>query len=132
MTYLLDTHTLIWAIVDPAKLSASVKELIEDPTEHIVLSTISLWEISLKYRLGKLKMEGITPDGILDICHQMDIEILPLNPLICSTYHRLNANHHHDPFDRMLIWLALSQKMTILSADRTMSLYESEGLQIIW
>lgn len=132
MTYLLDTHTLIWAIIEPDKLSDTVKSILENPAENIVVSAITFWEISLKYRLGKLEMEQITPEDLIEVSKQMDIEMLPLDPLLCATYHLLKANYHNDPFDRMLIWLAINQKMTILSKDRTLKMYASEGLQIVW
>jgi hypothetical protein len=132
MTYLLDTHTLIWAITEPDKLSDTVKSLIENPSEHMVVSAITFWEISLKYRLGKLQMDQISPEELIDVCKRIDLEILPIDPWLCATYHQLKANYHSDPFDRMLIWLAISQKMTILSKDGMMKMYESEGLQIFW
>ncbi len=132
MTYLLDTHTLIWAITEPDKLSNTVKSLIENPSEHMVVSAITFWEISLKYRLGKLQMDQTSPEELIDVCKRMDLEILPIDPWVCATYHQLKANYHGDPFDRMLIWLAISQKMTILSKDGMMKMYESEGLQIFW
>jgi PIN domain nuclease of toxin-antitoxin system len=132
MTYLLDTRTLIWAITEPDKLSDTVKSLIENPAEHIVVSAISFWEISLKYRLGKLQMDQISPEALMDVCKQIDLEMLPLDPWVCASYHQLKADYHGDPFDRMLIWFAIIRKMTILSKDRMLKMYESEGLQVIW
>jgi PIN domain nuclease of toxin-antitoxin system len=132
MNYLLDTHTLIWAITEPEKLSARARQLIESPEQHVVVSAVTFWEISLKYALGKLILEDAEPEDFPRICLQMDIEILPLEPKICAGYHRLKVFHHKDPFDRMLIWLAKSENYTIVSKDKLMELYRSEGVPVIW
>lgn len=132
MSYLLDTHTLIWAITAPEKLSEQVRQLIEKPENHLVVSAVTFWEISLKYALGKLMLEQISPDDFPKLCRQMDIEILPLSPEICATYHQLGVFHHKDPFDRMLVWLAKCGNFTILSKDESMMLYQSEGVSVIW
>jgi PIN domain nuclease of toxin-antitoxin system len=132
MTYLLDTHTLIWAITQPEKLSNKVRKLIETPEIRMVVSAITFWEISLKYALGKLILENVLPEDFPEICKQMDIEILPLDAGICATYHRLGSLHHKDPFDRMLIWLAKTENLTILSKDDVIKLYEPEGVRVIW
>jgi PIN domain nuclease of toxin-antitoxin system len=132
MNYLLDTHTLIWAITEPEKLSARARQLIESPEQQVVVSAVTFWEISLKYALGKLLLEKVEPDDFPGLCRQMDIKILPLEPKICAGYHRLKVFHHKDPFDRMLIWLAKCENYTIISKDEQMKLYQSEGVLIIW
>jgi len=124
-TYLLDTHTLIWAITEPNKLSNSVRKLLEEPEQHIVVSAITFWEISLKYALGKLLLENVIPENFPKLCQQMDMEILPLNTTVCATYHQLGVFYHKDPFDRMLIWLAKCENFTILSKNEYIKRYES-------
>ena len=132
MKYLLDTHTLIWSIVDPNKLSKKVKELIEAPENQIFVSTISFWEISLKASIGKLTLENVAPEDFPALCAQMDISVLSLDSITSSTYHQLKATHHRDPFDRMLIWQAKQLNVAILSKDEYIKMYESEGVQVIW
>ena len=132
MNYLLDTHTLIWAITAPQKLSKTAKDLIESPEQHIIVSAITFWEISLKYSIGKLALENISPEDFPNICHEMDLEVLPLDPETCATYHNLRAKHHKDPFDRMLIWLAKTQDFALVSKDESVRLYESEGISVVW
>lgn len=132
MKYLLDTHTLIWSIVDPNKLSKKVKELIEAPENQIFVSTISFWEISLKASIGKLTLENVEPEDFPALCAQMDISVLSLDSITSSTYHQLKATHHRDPFDRMLIWQAKQLNVAILSKDEYIKMYESEGVQVIW
>ena len=132
MKYLLDTHSLIWAITEPKKLSAKARALIESSDEHIMVSAITFWEISLKYSIGKLHLENIAPEDFPSICQRMDIEILPLDAAVCANYHKLNAFFHKDPFDRMLIWLAKSQNFALISRDETVKLYESIGITVVW
>ncbi len=132
MNYLLDTHTLIWAIADSKKLSKRAKELIEDSSCHILVSAISFWEISLKHSIGKLQLGSISPEDFPILCQKMDFEVLSIDPDTCSTYHFLEAKYHKDPFDRMLLWLAKSQNFSIISKDENLKLYASEGLSIVW
>ncbi len=132
MIYLIDTHTLIWAITEPGKLSSKVRNILESPETHVMVSAITFWEISLKYSLRKLLLENLKPEDFPEICKEIDIEILPLNGEICATYHQLKASFHKDPFDRMLIWQAKSLKIPILSKDESIRQYEADGITVIW
>jgi PIN domain nuclease of toxin-antitoxin system len=132
MKYLLDTHTLIWLITKKEKLSAKVAKIIENPENEIAVSAISFWEISLKYSLGKLQLEGGTPENIYESVEILAFDMIPLSPKICNTFHHLTGNYHRDPFDKMLIWLAISDNYTLLSCDPAIQLYQSEGLKILW
>lgn len=132
MKYLLDTHTLIWAITDPNKLSSKVREIIENPENQVFVSTISFWEISLKASIGKLSLENVEPEDFPALCTQMDIAVLSIDSITSSTYHQLKATHHRDPFDRMLIWQAIHLNIAILSKDEYIKMYESEGVKVIW
>ncbi len=130
MTYLLDTHYLIWAITDTKKLSKKVKDIIVSPDHRIVASTISFWEISLKSSLNKIQLTGFSPEDIPDLCLQMGFDTETLSSHDSSTYHQLTAVHHKDPFDRMLIWQAISNDYTLISADSNVKKYVSAGLKI--
>jgi len=132
MTYLLDTHTLIWAIIDTSKLSPRVREILETPEHQIMASVVSFWEISLKYALGKMTIKHVMPEDFPVFCEKMDFITLPLDAETCANYHQLQAFYHKDPFDRMLIWQAKSLGMPILSKDEKIKLYESEGISVIW
>ena len=130
MTYLLDTHYMLWAIGDSKRLSKKVKEAIVNPECRIVISTISFWEISLKSALGKLEITGFSPEDLPAACLQIGFEIERLSEKDSSTYHKLKANHHKDPFDRMLIWQAMNNDYTLVSIDKDVKKYKSEGLKI--
>jgi PIN domain nuclease of toxin-antitoxin system len=132
MSYLLDAHTLIWTIIEPEKLSDKVTHLLENPKNDILVSSVTFWEISLKYSLGKLDLQGIVPDDLPKIAQEMGFGYLPLIPEDASRYYSLKADWHRDPFDRMLIWQAINNDLTLLSKDRIVAQYSSIGLKVIW
>ncbi len=68
MIYLLDTYYMLWTIADSKKLSKKAKEIITDPDNSIIVSTISFWEVSLKSSLGKLEITGFAAEDLPDAC----------------------------------------------------------------
>jgi PIN domain nuclease of toxin-antitoxin system len=131
MSYLLDTHYLIWAIVDSKKISKKIKDLISDAEQQIFVSTISFWEVALKSSMGKIEIAGFQPEDIPEICTNIGFEIIELSAADSSSYHHLKASDHKDPFDRMLIWQAIRNGYTLISADAQVNKYRSEGLNIL-
>lgn len=130
MTFLLDTHYLLWAIADTKKLSKAVKVILADPDHQIIVSAISFWEVSLKCALGKLDIPGFSPEDLPGACMQTGFTIQALSPEDSSTYHQLKAAHHRDPFDRMLIWQAIRNHFILISMDDQVKKYRSEGLKL--
>jgi PIN domain nuclease of toxin-antitoxin system len=131
MRYLLDTHYLIWAIVDSKKISKKIKDLISDSEQEIFVSTISFWEVALKSSIGKIEIAGFHPEDIPRICTKIGFDIIELSAADSSSYHHLKASYHKDPFDRMLIWQAIRNGYTLISADDQVNKYRSEGLNIL-
>ncbi len=131
MNYLLDTHYMLWALTDTKKLSKKIKDEITHPENRIIISTVSFWEVSLKASIGKLEIVGFSPEDLPDACMQMGFEIEPLGPGESSSYHKLRATYHKDPFDRMLIWRAICNDYIFISADNHVKKYTSEGLRIL-
>jgi PIN domain nuclease of toxin-antitoxin system len=131
MTYLLDTHYLLWAITDSKKISKKIRDLISNPEQAIVISTVSLWEISLKSAIGKMEISGFQPEDIPEICTKIGFEMIELSVADNCSYHHLKASHHKDPFDRMLIWQAIRNNYILVSADKEINKYKSDGLNIL-
>ena len=131
MIYLLDTHYMLWALADTRKIPTSTKNIITNPDHTILVSSISFWEVSLKSSLGKLKITGFSPEDLPGACQQMGFEIESLSAEDSSTYHLLKATWHRDPFDRMLIWQAIRNEYTLVSADDDVKKYVSEGLKVL-
>lgn len=130
MNYLLDTHYMLWAIADTKKLSKKVKEILIDPDHSVIISVISFWEVSLKSALGKLQITGFTPEDLPGACLQTGFDIKDLSAEDSSTYHRLKATYHKDPFDRMLIWQAIRNEYSLISVDANIKKYTLEGLKV--
>ena len=132
MSYLLDTHTFIWAITEPQKLSSIAKKVLTNTDNEVLVSAVSFWEISLKYSIGKLMLEGYGPEDFPQAALATGFKIIPLMAETTSSYHQLKAAYHRDPFDKMLIWQAIQLNLTLISCDENVHKYESEGLKVIW
>src|SRR3989339_395130 len=125
MNYLLDTHTLIWALVSPEKLSLKVKKIILDNTSWI--SVVSFWEISLKYTIGKLNLQNVKPDEIRESSIKTGFTVLDLDSETAATFYKLPRIKNKDPFDLMLAWQAISGNFTLLSKDKGFDIYRLSG-----
>jgi PIN domain nuclease of toxin-antitoxin system len=132
MNYLLDTHTLLWTLFSPERLGKKAAECILNADVSVAVSVVSFWEISLKFALGKLELVGVVPDEIPALVRNSGLDILPISETDAATFHRLPSQEHKDPFDRLIIWQAISRKMTIISIDRAFPAYQNLGLKIIW
>ena len=132
MNCLLDTHTFLWAAFTPNKLSARAKKEIRSAENQVYLSTISFWEISLKFSMGKIELEDCQPDDMPSIAEQMRIEVIQPTALETASFHRLPKLQHKDPFDRMIIWQAIQQPLVLISKDGDFPEYGQFGLKVIW
>ena len=133
MKLLLDTHALLWSIIEPDRLSPEARSAITDPASQVVVSAVSFWEISIKTALGKLRLEEVTPEQLVDFAQQQGFELLPHDPRLAASFSRLPvAPQHRDPFDRMLVWQAISLGYTLVSRDRKIAEKQTEGLRILW
>jgi PIN domain nuclease of toxin-antitoxin system len=133
MIYLLDTHAFIWATLDTARLSKKAKEIISDRNNEIFVSTVTFWEISLKASIGKLTFDKIDIKDFPQYAGEMGFTIMALGQRETITFHELPLKENHkDPFDRMLIWQAITNDMVLLSKDTLLMHYEENGLRILW
>lgn len=130
MKYLLDTHYFLWSILNSVKLPKAVKDLIVNQQNQVFISSITLWEISLKTSIGKLKIEGFSPADLPGLCSKLNFEIAALSEAESSTYHLLKADYHKDPFDRMLIWQSITKGYTLVTTDEKVKKYATEGLKL--
>jgi PIN domain nuclease of toxin-antitoxin system len=133
MIYLLDTHTFIWAVLKTSNLGKKTKEIISNKNNEICVSTVSFWEISLKTRMEKFLFGNINTRDFPQYARDMDFTIIDLQEKESISFHELPLKENHkDPFDRMLIWQAMSKNMTILSKDNLFEQYREDGLKLIW
>ena len=129
MRLLLDTHTLLWALAEPRRLPARVAELITAPTNVVLVSAASAWEIATKYRLGRLPGAGPIVAGFLAHLARLRAEELPVRSL-----HALQAGNfvveHRDPFDRMLAAQAVIEGVPLVTDDPAFSAFPE--LKTLW
>ncbi|BEN62493.1 MAG: type II toxin-antitoxin system VapC family toxin [Serratia marcescens] len=115
---LLDTHALLWWLIDDACLGANAKRQIADPGNAVYVSAASIWEISIKQAQGKLAL----PEDIFAIIEAEDFLSLPMDAFHCQQAGQLPP-YHQDPFDRMLIAQAQAEGLTLISADAVFPQY---------
>jgi len=115
---LLDTGLLLWWVANSESLSEQARALISDPENTVFVSAVSLWEISLKESLGKLRV----PSDFDDKLASESFESLPLTGPQTRQVARLPW-HHRDPFDRMLVAQAQVEKLALLTADNRLAAY---------
>lgn len=132
MKYLIDTHIVLWLLFNPAKISDDKLSILEDPENEIYVSSLSFWEISLKYGLGKLDLSGVLPQDLPELVQKMDINILETHAEEFTGYHKLaRVDKHKDPFDRMIIWQAICHDFVLISVDNKFKVYTKFGLKIL-
>jgi PIN domain nuclease of toxin-antitoxin system len=117
MAFLLDTHTLLWAIHSPEKLTSSTIDIISDLDQRVVVSAISVYEINNKYRLGKLTDYAVVAENIENLLKKMEVEELPLT-VSHANFAASMSWGHRDPFDRMLAAQAILENLILLTNDR--------------
>ncbi|MDQ4078482.1 MAG: type II toxin-antitoxin system VapC family toxin [Chloroflexota bacterium] len=127
MKLLLDTHIFIWAFAEPHKLSADVRDVVENPTNNLILSVVSVWEMQIKVQLGKLNLPVPVREFVEVQRHLNHIESLPVLEPHIWTLGTLPM-HHRDPFDRLLIAQAMTEQCKLVSADPIFALYPVQRL----
>jgi len=124
MNLLLDTHTFLWFIDDNLKLSDRLKNIIEDTNNISYLSIASLWEMSIKFNLGKLTLDPNYEDFVEREIVTSTIQLLNIE----LKHIRVNSTlpfHHRDPFDRLIIAQSIVEEMPIVSVDSAFNKYSA-------
>lgn len=123
MKILLDTHYLLWWLGATPELGVQARSLISDPKNVIFFSTVSLWELRIKEGLGKIEL----PKSFTEVLSQEAFEALPVGVKHTEALRGMPL-HHRDPFDRMLIAQAQTEKLTLLTKDRMIASYDVDHL----
>lgn len=123
MTLLLDTHVLIWAAQNPARLSPAAHDALVDPSATVLVSAASAWEISIKRGQGRLTFPTVTRE----LLTRMRMAPLPIT-LMHAAEVRLLPDLHTDPFDRMLVAQARVEGSVLVSRDPQVRAYDVRTL----
>lgn len=122
MNLLLDTHIFLWFVNDNPRLSDRLNSLIEDENNSIYLSLASLWEMSIKYNLGKLTFDSSYEEFVETEINQSNINLLEIK----LEHFYINATlplHHRDPFDRLIIAQSIAENISIVTVDSAFEKY---------
>ncbi|RRA48809.1 type II toxin-antitoxin system VapC family toxin [Acidipila sp. EB88] len=128
MRYLLDTHTLLWTVLDPSHLSETVRSLVEAPQNQVYVSAASSWEIATKYRLGKLPVAEPLLQGFEEQLEHAGFSLLSITSEQARLAGSFDAKHR-DPFDRVLAAQAILEELVLLSLDQQLDQF---GVRRIW
>ena len=128
MRALLDTHTLLWWILEDPALSQTARETIAETSNTILVSAASAWELAIKFRLGKLPRAADLVSNFLSEVEHEGFQLLPI-----SAEHGIRAGllagPHKDPFDRMLIAQSQAENTPIISNE---IVFENYGIRRLW
>ena len=122
MNLLLDTVTFLDSALAPRDISARARDLILDPGNDLFVSTVSFWEVAIKYSIGKLALPESPDQFLRKIRGKLGAQILPLDEESALHVMRLPMLHR-DPFDRILICQAIVNGMVFLTSDSRISQY---------
>jgi PIN domain nuclease of toxin-antitoxin system len=133
MKYLLDTHSFIWAVQETQNLGKAAQEIMIDWENDIYVSTVSFWEISLKVSIHKFAFAGLDITYFPKYAKDMGFAIHDMLEEEAITFCGLPLKENHkDPFDRMLIWQAITYGFILISKDTKFDQYKENGLKMIW
>jgi PIN domain nuclease of toxin-antitoxin system len=123
VNYLLDTHILLWTLVDPDKVPGPMRRLLEDRANRVWFSAVSIWEIAIKHSLGRDDFP-VEPATIWKAARETGLEELAV-----TAEHAVGVDTlpwlHRDPFDRLLAAQARAEGMKLLSMDPDVNAYFS-------
>jgi len=125
---LLDTHTLLWAVDDPGHLGSRAVVELQAPTNELVLSAGSIWELAIKVGAKKLALSLPYRQWVSQAIADLGLTILPISVEHADVQSELPF-HHRDPFDRMLVAQSLYEQMPLVSVDPQLDAY---GIIRIW
>jgi PIN domain nuclease of toxin-antitoxin system len=129
MKVLLDTHGLLWAVLNPESLSLTARDIVQNQNNTILVSAASAWEIATKVRLGKLPKAIEFEMRFIEIVVEVaQYTLLPISTEVSLRAGRLVAAHK-DPFDRMIAAQALDLDIDVISIDTKLDAF---GVRRIW
>jgi PIN domain nuclease of toxin-antitoxin system len=125
MRILLDTHIFYWLFYDQHKLPSAARTILDD-ADAVFVSAVSLWEIAIKVRVGKLNADISELMSSLEAANLIELPVLARHTPLVSTL----PLHHADPFDRLLIAQAITEPLHLLTADPQLKQYSELVIEV--
>jgi PIN domain nuclease of toxin-antitoxin system len=129
MRILIDTHIFLWALMSPEKLSPQIRQAIMQ-ADQVSISSISFWEVSLKFDLGKLELKGLKPEDLPKAARLSGFNVIESDAQLLASSYQLPQIGHKDPFDRLIIHTAIQNQLTLISEDSAFTDYMAQGLKL--
>ena len=127
MRLLVDTCTFLWLAGNDPRLTARVRTAFVNPANAVYLSSLSVWEIAIKHRLGRLPLPDSPIRYVVTQREQLQIESLAFDEA-CAAHDTQLPSYHTDPFDRGLVSQAILRGMTIVTPDPEIARYPAPTL----
>lgn len=129
MKYLLDTHIILWALINDNRLNDKVKNIILSSDNEIYYSTVSIWEVEIKHNKDKrFKLSG---ESLASLCDQNYLLNLPIHNKHVYKIKEIENTVNYDPFDRMLLAQAKVENMTLITHDKKMKGFDNKNIMIV-
>ena len=130
--YLLDTHCLLWFQENNPQIPIGVLDILQQPDNTILFSQVSLFELAIKLKIGKLRDFHATIEDIYNQAIMDSFTYLNIQREHIYKYQQVPLfENHRDPFDRLLIATAMEENAIILSVDEKFKLYK-DYIEVIW
>lgn len=127
MRLLLDTHAFLWWTTEDPRIPSAVAEAVSEPSNEVFVSAVTVWELAIKWRLGRLEIADPPETSISRGIAESRFEPLPI-----THRHALRVgvlpDLHRDPFDRMLVAQALAEECVLVTGDEAIARYPVERL----
>jgi PIN domain nuclease of toxin-antitoxin system len=123
---LLDTHIFLWYVSGDRRVDSGLREIIAN-AEAVYLSVVSVWEVTIKYQVGKLSLPEAPHPWVSDQRERHGIESLPIDEATIAHLLKLEP-HHRDPFDRILVCQAIEHQLRIVTVDPVLARYPAKIL----
>lgn len=124
MKLLIDSHALIWAADDPARIGQQAECALRDPANELWLSAATIWEVAIKVGLTKLVLTLPFREWMNRAIADLGLQIVPLTVEHAAVQSALPW-HHRDPFDRALVAQAIVEHLTVVSCDTSFDAYNT-------
>lgn len=116
MKFVVDTHVLVWRLLQPSRLPKKVRHLFSEPDNEFLIPTVCLLEIQYLSEIGRIELD--VEEALVAIREETNFQLIPYDEE--AMLHSLKLTTTRDPFDRMILAHALSQSTKILTKDHWM------------
>lgn len=132
MRFLLDTHIFLWLLLGNQRLPTTIREMLSDRGNDVIISAVVPWEIGIKHALVRRSRPELMPisgHDAIELARSAGCELLPISPKHAAAAGALPL-HHRDPFDRLLVAQAFEEPLRLITSDRKVAAY-GEAIMLI-